>query len=290
MKSCLETAWKSFHIKSFFQKYTWNDLSSTDLFGKGLLFKTRFKCLQVIAIPIYPTRIYEMLALCQVHLGVLGRKQRFLPFSGDETGDKGQVQQIQRLRSNSLLEAVEERNRAQDTRDGQLSCPRPEEDSILLRVVRDTEDDTGAKSWRRGRPAERVCRRRGNSQSRSPEAGRCLARLRSSWGGHRRGGGARRTVPERDAGQGRTRRGSGATRGPASSSQWQTHANRAPTSPDPWPLKQWDADGPGPSSYCVVICYLATEKEEWAIRGFGAEELGDLTCGLETLLWWLPEE
>lgn len=81
-----------------------------------------------------------------------------------------------------MLEAMEERNRAQDTRDGQLSCPRPEEDSILLRVVRDTEDDTGTKSWRRGRPAERVCRRRGNSQSRSPEAGRCLARLRSSWG------------------------------------------------------------------------------------------------------------
>lgn len=111
-------------------------------------------------------------------------------------------------------------NRAQDTRDGQLGCPRPEEDSILLQMVRDTEGDTGAKSWRGGRQVEHACRKRGNSQSRSPEAGWC------SWGSRagRRG--------EED----RAREGSWAgenTRGPASSSQWQTDAKRAPTIPDP---------------------------------------------------------
>lgn len=60
-------------------------------------------------------------------------------------------------------------------------------------------------------------------------------RLDGAAGGHRRGGGARRTVPERDAGQGRTRGrgGFGATRDPAFFSQWQTDAKRAPTSPDP---------------------------------------------------------
>ena len=65
--------------KIFFQKRAWNDLSSTNLSRKGLLFKTQVKRLQVIAIPIYSTLTYEMLAFCQVHLGAPGRKQRFLP-------------------------------------------------------------------------------------------------------------------------------------------------------------------------------------------------------------------
>ena len=51
-------------------------------------------------------------------------------------------------------------------------------------------------------------------------------RLDGAAGGHGRGGGARRAVPEGGwAGQN--------TRGPASSYQWQTDAKRAPTSPDP---------------------------------------------------------
>lgn len=51
-----------------------------------------------------------------------------ITFSGDKTGDKGQVPQKQHLRSNSLLEAVQRRSRGTGYKRRAAGCPRQEGD------------------------------------------------------------------------------------------------------------------------------------------------------------------
>ena len=128
-----------------------------------------------------------MLTFCQVHLGVPGRKQRFLPLwrllsQGTRQVIKGKYSKYSVSEAIACWKLCKEEARPQSTRDGQLGCPRQEGDKHPSAGGQGHGEVTRAKSWRRGRQAERVCRKHGNSQSRSPEAGRCLAGLRTSRG------------------------------------------------------------------------------------------------------------